>query len=227
MVRAFAICVALMGLQTASAFAPGFRFVPGFSAASKQGATLPTQDRDAAAAFNAMSAPQAVPETSSIAGSVAPLIAGVCIGLAALFGAPGSALADVEDTPIPADASGKTIFITKDQLIRGKRLFLAACSSCHVGGGTRTNQNVGLAAEELAGANPARDNIAELVKFQNEPLTYDGLKDISEVHPSIKSADVFPKMRTMKQVDLYDISLYILYQGITIPEKWGGGKIYY
>jgi len=31
----------------------------------------------------------------------------------------------------------------------------------------------------------------------------------------------------MKQVDLYDISLYILYQGITIPEKWGGGKIYY
>jgi len=86
---------------------------------------------------------------------------------------------------------------------------------------------VGLAAEELAGANPARDNIAELVKFSNEPMTYDGLKDISEVHPSIKSADVFPKMRTMKQVDLYDISLYILYQGITIPEKWGGGKIYY
>jgi len=160
-------------------------------------------------------------------GSLAPLLAGACVGLAALFGAPRSALADVEDTPIPADASGKTIFITKDQLIRGKRLFLAACSSCHVGGGTRTNQNVGLAAEELAGANPARDNIAELVKYMNEPLTYDGLKDISEVHPSIKSADVFPKMRTMKQVDLYDISLYILYQGITIPEKWGGGKIYY
>ena len=39
----------------------------------------------------------------------------------------------------------------KEQLVRGKRLFNAACASCHVGGGTRTNQNVGLAIEELSG----------------------------------------------------------------------------
>ena len=27
--------------------------------------------------------------------------------------------------------------------------------------------------------------------------------------------------------DLYDMSAYILYQNQTIPEKWGGGKVYY
>ena len=29
------------------------------------------------------------------------------------------------------------------------------------------------------------------------------------------------------QQDLYDMSAYILYQNQTIPEKWGGGKVYY
>jgi len=220
MSRTLGLCLLIMGLPAVSAFVPGFGTGPQSSA--------PTQ-KDGHMEFSAMSAPQVAheQEQKTMAQSFAPLLAGVCIGLAALVGAPRSALADVEDTPIQADGSGKTIFITREQLVRGKRLFLAACASCHVGGGTRTNQNVGLAAEELAGANPARDNISELVKYLNEPMTYDGLKDISEVHPSIKSADVFPKMRTMKQVDLYDMSLYILYQGITIPEKWGGGKIYY
>ena len=99
-------------------------------------------------------------------------------------------------------------------------------------------------------------------------------QDISEVHPSIKGGDIWPKMRTMKQQDwsrdnpgiltvdlmtyiyicglckfqgirrivsnsgrsnstdfvsqdLYDMSAYILYQNQTIPEKWGGGKVYY
>lgn len=68
--------------------------------------------------------------------------------------------------------------------MRGKRLFNAACASCHVGGGTRTNQNhgfigaarvcmhrneiqsvwmllrnVGLAIEELSGAQPNRASV--------------------------------------------------------------------
>ena len=30
-----------------------------------------------------------------------------------------------------------------------------------------------------------------------------------------------------KHQDLYDMSAYILYQNQTIPEKWGGGKVYY
>merc|ERR1712012_1319006 len=105
----------------------------------------------------------------------------------------------------------------KEEVIRGKRLFNAACAVCHVG----------LGYEELSGAQPTRNTVDGIVDYLNSPTTYDGLKDISEVHPSIKAADLWPKMRTMKQKDLYDMSAYILYQNFTIPEKWGGGKQYY
>eukprot|EP00440_Ansanella_granifera_P005440 gb/GFBE01005903.1/.p1 GENE.gb/GFBE01005903.1/~~gb/GFBE01005903.1/.p1 ORF type:complete len:221 (+),score=71.65 gb/GFBE01005903.1/:1-663(+) len=152
--------------------------------------------------------------------------AGAALSLALLAGA-APARADVEDVVIAVDDKGKTTSLTKEQVIRGKRLFNASCSSCHVGGGTRTNQNVGLSTEELAGAQPNRATIEGLVDYMNSPTTYDGLKDISEVHPSIKAADIWPKMRSMKQQDLYDMSAYILYMNQTIPEKWGGGKQYY
>merc|ERR1711920_1090182 len=124
----------------------------------------------------------------------------------------GAARAEIEDVAIPVD---------------GKGLFNVACGTCHVGGGTRTNQSVGLGIEELSGAFPPRNTIDSLVDYINAPTTYDGLKDISEVHPSIIAADLWPKMRSMKQQDLYDISAYILYQNYVIPEKWGGGKQYY
>jgi photosystem II cytochrome c550 len=153
--------------------------------------------------------------------------AGAALGALLLGTAAGPARADIDDVAIPVDGRGKTMSLTKEQLVRGKRLFLAACSICHVGGGTRTNQNVGLAMEELSGALPTRNTVDGIVDYLNAPTSYDGLKDISEVHPSIKSADLFPKMRSMKQQDLYDISAYILYQNFTIPEKWGGGKQYY
>ncbi|CAJ1345460.1 unnamed protein product [Effrenium voratum] len=151
---------------------------------------------------------------------------GVVLGLV-LLAAGKPAMADVEDVVIPVDDKGKTTTMTKEQVVRGKRLFNAACASCHVGGGTRTNQNVGLAIEELSGATPNRATVEGIVDYINNPTTYDGLKDISEVHPSIKGGDIWPKMRSMKQQDLYDMSAYILYQNQTIPEKWGGGKTYY
>eukprot|EP00437_Effrenium_voratum_P006359 CAMPEP_0181427312 /NCGR_PEP_ID=MMETSP1110-20121109/16106_1 /TAXON_ID=174948 /ORGANISM="Symbiodinium sp., Strain CCMP421" /LENGTH=221 /DNA_ID=CAMNT_0023550519 /DNA_START=59 /DNA_END=724 /DNA_ORIENTATION=- len=167
------------------------------------------------------------PSASSSLDGLLRFAAGALLGLAmvGISGAP--AKADVEDVVIPVDDKGKTTTLTKEQLVRGKRLFNAACASCHVGGGTRTNQNVGLAIEELSGAQPNRASVEGLVDYLNNPTTYDGLKDISEVHPSIKGGDIWPKMRSMKQQDLYDMSAYILYQNQTIPEKWGGGKTYY
>merc|ERR550525_1052873 len=155
------------------------------------------------------------------------LLAGCALGALLLFTSAYPARADLEDTAIPVDGKGKTVNLTKEEIIRGKRLFNAACATCHVGGGTRTNQNVGLGFEELSGAQPTRNTVDGLVDYLNAPTTYDGLKDISEVHPSIRAADLWPKMRTMKQKDLYDMSAYILYQNQTIPEKWGGGKQYY
>eukprot|EP00931_Biecheleriopsis_adriatica_P034757 TRINITY_DN2005_c0_g2_i1.p1 TRINITY_DN2005_c0_g2~~TRINITY_DN2005_c0_g2_i1.p1 ORF type:complete len:251 (+),score=48.35 TRINITY_DN2005_c0_g2_i1:83-754(+) len=153
-------------------------------------------------------------------------LAGAALSAALLIGA-APARADVEDVVIAVDEKGKTTSLTKEGVIRGKRLFNAACAQCHVGGGTRTNQNVGLSTEELSGAVPNRNTVEGLIDYLNSPTSYDGLKDISEVHPSVKAADVWPKMRSMKQQDLYDMSAYILYMNQTIPEKWGGGKQYY
>jgi photosystem II cytochrome c550 len=59
------------------------------------------------------------------------------------------------------------------------------------------------------------------------PTTFDGLESIAEIHPSIKSADIFPKMRTLTEDDLFTIAGHILTQPKIIAEKWGGGKIYY
>merc|ERR1712046_150806 len=138
-----------------------------------------------------------------------------------------AAAAEDYDTPLPLDGKGKTVVLTKDAFNRGKRLFNSTCSICHVGGGTRTNQNVGLSTEELAGAAPSRANVEGIVNFLNAPTTYDGLYDISENHPSIKSADLFPKMRKFTQSDVYDVACFIMFQNQAIPEQWGGGKIYY
>ncbi len=125
------------------------------------------------------------------------------------------------------DASGKTIVLTPEQVKRGKRLFNATCGACHVGGISKTNPNVGLDPEALSLATPRRDNIAALVDYLKNPTTYDGLESIAEVHPSIKSADIYPRMRSVTDEDLTAMAGHILLQPKVVTEKWGGGKIYY
>jgi len=134
---------------------------------------------------------------------------------------------DEASRTITLDSSGKTVVLTPEQVKRGKRLFNASCGICHTGGITKTNPNVGLDAEALAFATPARDSIAGLVDYMKNPTTYDGLESIAEIHPSILSADIFPKMRALTDEDLYAIAGHILLQPKIIAEKWGGGKIYY
>jgi len=125
------------------------------------------------------------------------------------------------------DNAGKTTVLTPEQVKRGKRLFNATCGACHTGGITKTNPNVGLDPEALSLATPRRDNIDSLVDFLKNPTTYDGLESIAEVHPSIKSADLYPRMRSVTDEDLVAISGHILLQPKIITEKWGGGKIYF
>lgn len=125
------------------------------------------------------------------------------------------------------DSSGKTVVLTPEQVKRGKRLFNATCGACHVGGITKTNPNVGLDPEALSLATPRRDNIDALVDYLKNPTSYDGLESIAEVHPSIKSADLYPRMRSVTDDDLYAIAGHILLQPKIVTEKWGGGKIYY
>jgi len=136
---------------------------------------------------------------------------------------------DLDETTrtIPLDSSGSTVILTPEQVKRGKRLFINSCSVCHTGGITKTNPNVGLDTEALSLATPARNTIEGLVDYLKNPTTFDGLESIAEIHPSIKSADIFPKMRTLTEDDLFAIAGHILLQPKVVAEKWGGGKIYY
>lgn len=125
------------------------------------------------------------------------------------------------------DTKGTQVTLTPEQVKRGKRLFNASCGQCHAGGLTKTNPNVGLDPESLSFATPPRDSIESLVSYLKNPTTYDGLESIAEIHPSIKSADIFPKMRSLSDEDLEAIAGHILMQPKIVSEKWGGGKIYY
>jgi photosystem II cytochrome c550 len=123
--------------------------------------------------------------------------------------------------------STKSVTLSPEQVKRGKRLFLSTCSVCHTGGITKTNPNVGLDTEALSLATPTRNTVEGLVDYMKNPTTFDGLESIAEIHPSIKSADIFPKMRTLTEDDLFAIAGHVLVQPKIVAEKWGGGKIYY
>ncbi|WP_250121205.1 photosystem II cytochrome c-550 [Chroococcidiopsis sp. CCMEE 29] len=128
---------------------------------------------------------------------------------------------------VPLNDQGDTTVLSLKQVQEGKRLFNFACAQCHVGGVTKTNQNVGLDPESLALATPPRDNIEGLVDYMHNPTSYDGEEEISELHPSTKSADIYPAMRNLKEDDLVAIAGHILVQPKVVGQKWGGGKIYY
>jgi len=143
------------------------------------------------------------------------------------FNSPALAIELDEATRTVPLEPGKSTILTAEQVKKGKRLFNASCGQCHTGGVTKTNPNVGLDIESLSLATPSRDNIKSLVVYMQDPMTYDGLDSIAEIHPSIKSADIFPKMRSLTDDDLYDIAGHILLQPKVVAEKWGGGKTYY
>lgn len=128
---------------------------------------------------------------------------------------------------VQLEESGKTVVLTPEQVKRGKRLFNNSCAQCHNGGITKTNPDIGLETESLSLATPARDNINGLVDYMKDPTSYDGATSIAELHPSIKSAEIFPKMRNLTDEDLFAIAGHILIQPKIVAEKWGGGKIYY
>lgn len=128
---------------------------------------------------------------------------------------------------VPLNTQGEVTVLSLKQVKEGKRLFNYACAQCHAGGVTKTNQNVGLTPEDLALATPNRNNVEGLVDYLKNPTTYDGEEEISEIHPSIKSADIFTAMRNLTDDNLEAIAGHILLQPKIVGTKWGGGKIYY
>lgn len=128
---------------------------------------------------------------------------------------------------VPLNQNGDTTVLSLKQVQSGKRLFNYACAQCHAGGVTKTNQNLGLDTEALTGATPPRNNIEGLVDYMKNPTTYDGEEEIAELHPSIKSADIYASMRNLTEDDLVAIAGHVLLQPKIVGQQWGGGKIYY
>ena len=131
---------------------------------------------------------------------------------------------DASIRTIKANDQGDLVTLPVEDFLRGRQKFNVACATCHVSGVTKTNPNVGLEPEALEGAFPARDNLAALVDYLHNPTTYDGLVEISELHPSTRSSDVYPKMRNLTEDDLEAISAHILVMPKIVGDKWGGGK---
>jgi photosystem II cytochrome c550 len=127
---------------------------------------------------------------------------------------------------IPLNANTNIVLTQKD-ISKGKKLFQSACANCHLGGATFTNPNVNLSPESLAGAYPVRDTVLGLVDYMKKPTTYDGVTEIYDVHPSLKSTDIFPSMRGFTDNDLKLIAGFILYEPKIKGIGWGGGKVYY
>lgn len=128
---------------------------------------------------------------------------------------------------VPLNNQGETVVLDLKQVKEGKRLFKYACAQCHVGGVTKTDPNVGLDPEALSLATPPRNNVESLVDYLKDPTSYDGAESIAEIHPSLKSKDIFPEMKNLTEDDLVAIAGHILLQPKVVGEKWGGGKIYY
>ncbi|MGK7889590.1 MAG: photosystem II cytochrome c-550 [Leptolyngbyaceae cyanobacterium] len=130
----------------------------------------------------------------------------------------------VETRTVKLNEGGDTVTLTLEQAANGKKKFNDTCAICHLVGGTKTNPNVNLSAQALEFAYPPRNNVESLVDFMKYPTTYDGLIDLTELHPATRSADLFPKMRNLSEKDLADIAGHILMQPVINPASWAGGK---
>ena len=91
-----------------------------------------------------------------------------------------------EDTrTVMLDTKGNNVVITPEQVKRGKRLFNNACGTCHVGGLTKTNPNVGLDTESLSLATPVKDNNKAMIKKINKKANIKVITDF------INSSEIF------------------------------------
>jgi photosystem II cytochrome c550 len=152
------------------------------------------------------------------------ILATVFLALNVVVGSATAANVSEQNRTIPINESGETTTITQKEYVLGKRLFVDTCSQCHGTGMTKTNPNVGLGVEAMAGAEPPRNNLAALVDYMQNPTTYDGEIEIYELHPSTRSADIFPEMRNLSDEDLEAIGSYILVEMNVRPNQWGAGK---
>ena len=134
---------------------------------------------------------------------------------------------DAETLTVPANPDGIDVTFSEQEINTGRKVFNTSCGTCHAGGITKTNHNVGLDPETLALATPPRDNVDALVDYMKDPTSYDGEYSIADLHPSMRSRDLYPAMRDLTDEDLELMSAYILVAPKVLGQEWGGGKIYF
>ncbi|MCG9886334.1 MAG: cytochrome c-550 [Cyanobacteria bacterium] len=128
---------------------------------------------------------------------------------------------------VKLNEAGQEVVLTMEQVALGKKLFNDTCAQCHAGGVTKTSPDLDLSTESLAGAIPTRDHIEGLVDYMKNPTSYDGELEIYEMHPSTRSADIYPEMRNLTDDELYAIAGHVLSQPKVIGARWGAGKTRY
>jgi photosystem II cytochrome c550 len=133
---------------------------------------------------------------------------------------------DKESRTVVLNPEGESVVFSLEQIEKGERLFNGTCSECHNSGRTKTNPNVELGFEDLNGAEPSRANVLAMVDYLKNPTTYDGERDLSELHPNTNRVDLYPEMRNFDDEDLKNVSGYILIQPKIRGILWGGGKVY-
>ncbi len=127
---------------------------------------------------------------------------------------------------VKLNEQGDEIVLSLEQVKRGQKLFVSKCSYCHKAGTTKTNPNVNLSLDALANAEPPKDNIEGIVEYLKNPVTYDGEKELYELHPNTSRPDLYPEMRNLTDEDLKAIAGHILIQPKIRGQMWGGGKVY-
>jgi len=154
------------------------------------------------------------------------LVLPVLIGL--LFSPPVMAAQwDAETLTVAANADGDLVSFSEQEFKAGRKVFNTSCGTCHAGGITKTNHNVGLDPETLALATPSRNSVDALVDYLKDPTSYDGEYSIADLHPSMRSRDLYPAMRDLTDDDLRLMAGYILVAPKVLGKEWGGGKIYF
>nr|AUG32807.1 Cytochrome c-550 [Paulinella longichromatophora] len=152
------------------------------------------------------------------------------IPMAALFycSAPANAAQwDASTLTVPSNAEGTPVTFSEEEIKNGRKIFNSSCGTCHAGGITKTNHNVGLDPETLALATPPLNSVEALVEYMKNPTSYDGEYSIADVHPSLSSSDLFVQMRDLDEEDLRLMAGYILVSPKVQGMQWGGGKIYF
>lgn len=148
------------------------------------------------------------------------LLVGVMFAWQSFAGTANALSLSEEIRTIPLNEQGDEITLSNQEASLGSKLFVANCAQCHIQGKTKTNPDVSLSGDALAGALPARDNLLGLADYIKNPTSYDGEEDISYYHISASDPDLWPEIRNYTEQDIKALAGYILIQ-VNADPRWG------